>query len=83
MANNNDDIIIIAMLITLLAIKMVASSIFGDSINLIIILCLLDIDAFNWFLSDGDKPKKAISEPDIKPEPINKKIQDKKGVKKL
>ena len=73
----------IAILITLLAIKIVASSILGDSVNLIITLCLFDRDAFNWFLSDGDKPKKAISEPDIKPEPISRKTQDKKGVKKL
>ena len=73
---------IMAILITLLAIKIVASNIFGDSVNLIITLCLFKRDAFNWFLLDGDKPKKAISEPDIKPEPISKKIQDKKGVKK-
>ena len=73
----------IAILITLLAIKIVASSILGDSVNWIITLCLFNRDAFNLFLSDGDRPKKAISEPDIKPEPTSKKIQDKKGVKKL
>ena len=71
-----------AILITLLAIRIVASSILGDAVNLIITLCLFNRDDFNWFLSDGDRPKKAISEPDIKPEPISKKIQDKKGVKK-
>jgi len=80
--NINDDMIMIAILTTLLEIRIVANNNLGDSINLIINLCLCDDEAFNLFLSDGDKPKNAISEPEIKPEPINKKIQDKKGVKK-
>ena len=72
----------IAMLITLLEIRIVANNIFGDSINLTINLCFLDEDSFNLLLSEGDNPKNAISEPEINPEPINKKIQDNKGVKK-
>ena len=71
------------ILIKLLEINIVANNIFGDSINLIINLCLCSVESFNLFLSEGDNAKKAISEPEIKPEPINKKTQDKKGVKKL
>ena len=81
--NIKDDIIIIAILITLLEIRIVANNILGDSISLIISLWLRNDEALNLFLSDGDKPKNAISEPEIKPEPINKNRHDKKGVKKL
>ena len=63
--------------------RMVANNIFGDSINFSISLCFFAIESFNLFLSEGDKAKKAISEPEINPEPINSKIQDRKGVKKL
>ena len=73
----------IAIFITLFAISIVANNILGASINWIINLCLFNWDSFNWFLSDGDKEKKAISEPEINPEPINSNMQDKKGVKKL
>ena len=71
------------MLITLLAMRIVANNIFGASINLIISWCFLIDDSFILFLSVGDNPKKAISEPDISPEAINNTAQDKKGVKKL
>ena len=49
--------IIMAIFIILLAISIVASNNFGDAINLIITLCLFVEDAFNLFLSEGDKPK--------------------------
>ena len=81
--NNNDDMIIMAIFIILLAISIVASNNFGDAINLIITLCLFVEDAFNLFLSEGDKPKNAISDPEIKPDPINRKKQEIKGIRKL
>ena len=68
---------------TLLEINIVANNIFGASINRRMILCLCSEDSCNLFLSDGDKPKNAISEPEIKPDPINKNKQDRKGIKKL
>ena len=70
-----------AILIILLVINIVASSIFGESISFKINLCLLDDDSFNLLLWEGESEKKAISEPDTRPDPINKKIQDIKGVK--
>ncbi len=66
----------------LFAIRIVANNIFGDSINFNINLCFFDKESFNLFLSEGDKAKKAISEPEINPEPINRKIQDRRGVKR-
>ena len=69
--------------ITLLAINIVARSILGDSINLSINLCWCDPESFNLFLSEGDSAKKAISDPEINPEQINKNTQDRRGVKKL
>ena len=71
------------MLITLFEIKMVANSILGDSISSNIILCFFNLDSFKQFLSDGDKAKKAISDPDTKPDPTNRKRHDRNGVKKL
>ena len=44
---------------------------------------LLILEFFNLFLSVGDNEKKAISEPEISPEQINKIMHDIKGVKKL
>tara|TARA_B100001250_G_C19172864_1_gene517478 strand:- start:270 stop:482 length:213 start_codon:yes stop_codon:yes gene_type:complete len=70
-------------LITLLEINIVANNIFGDSINRRMILCFCSEDSCNLFLSDGDRPKNAISEPEIKPDPINKKKQERNGIKKL
>jgi len=72
-----------AILITLFEINIVANNILGESINWRIVLCFFNVDSFNKFLSDGDKEKKAISEPEIKPEPIKSKRHDTKGVKKL
>ena len=75
--------IIIAILITLLEISIVANNIFGDSISWIINLCLCCDDSFNLFLSEGDSPKNAISEPEIKPDPINNTTHDKRGANRL
>ena len=77
------EIIIIAIFIILFAIRIVANNIFGDSINFSINLCLFNVESFNLLLSEGDKAKKAISEPEINPETISRKTQDRKGVKKL
>ena len=74
---------IIVILITLLAINIVASSILGAPISLRINLCLWKPDSFNVFLFVGVNEKKAISEPEISPEQINNIIHDIKGVKKL
>ena len=73
----------IVILITLLAINIVASSIFGSSMSRSINWYLLILEFFNLFLSVGDNEKKAISEPEISPEQINKIMHDIKGVKKL
>jgi len=78
-----EEMIIIVILIRLLEINIVASNIFGDSISLRIRLCLLILDVSSFFLSVGVNEKNAISEPEIKPEEINNKIQEKKEVKKL
>ena len=83
LVNNNDEMIIIAIFITLLAISIVASNNLGDAINLIITLCLFFEDTFNLFLSEGDSPKNAISDPEIKPDPINRKKQEMRGIRKL
>ncbi len=73
----------IVMLITLLAINIVASSIFGAPMSRSINRCLLILESFNLLLSVGDNEKKAISEPEISPEQINNIMHDIKGVKKL
>ena len=73
----------IVILITLLAINIVASSIFGFSMSRRINWYLLILESFNLLLSVGDSEKKAISEPEISPEQINKIMHDIKGVKKL
>ena len=74
----NDDKIIIVIFITLFAISIVANSILGDSISLIINLCLRISDFSNLSLSVGDNEKNAISEPDTKPEQINNKTHNRK-----
>ena len=71
------------ILIRLLEISIVASNILGDSINLIINLCLFKGESFNLFLFVGVREKNAISDPEINPEQINNKTHDKRGVKKL
>ena len=73
----------IVILITLLAINIVASSIFGFSMSRRINWYLLILESFNLLLSVGDSEKKAISEPEISPEQINKIMHEIKGVKKL
>ena len=73
----------IVILITLFEINIVASSIFGFLINFRINLCRFTKDAFILLLSVGVKEKNAISEPEIKPEKINSKKHDKRGVSKL
>ena len=78
-----DDIIIIVILITLLAIKIVANNNSGLPINDIITLCWCSSDSFKLFLSEGVKEKNAISEPEIIPEQISKNTHDKRGSKKL
>ena len=67
----------------LLEIKIVANNILGESISFRIILWFFKLDSFKWFLFEGDKAKNAISEPEIKPEPINNNRHEKRGVKKL
>jgi len=73
----------IAILITLFEIRIVANSILGESIKWSISLCFFNVESLNWLLSEGDRAKNAISDPEIKPEPIKSKTQEKKGVKKL
>ena len=83
MLKSNDDIIIIAIFIKLLEIKIVANNILGSLINLRINLCFFESDSFSLFLSEGESAKNAISDPEIKPDPIKRKTHDKNGVKKL
>ena len=53
-----------------------ANNLSGDSINLIINLCFFKCESFNLFLSVGLNANNATSEPEIRPEQINKKIHD-------
>ena len=70
---------IIVIFIKLLVINIVASSIFGDSISLIISLCLWKLESFNLFLFVGVREKSATSELEINPEQNNKKTHDNNG----
>ena len=72
-----------AILIILFAISIVAKSLLGWLMSLIIKLCLVVPESFNLFLSEGESAKNAISEPETSPEPISKRTHVKKGVKKL
>ena len=56
--------------------RMVANNIFGDSINFSMSLCFFAIESFNLFLSFGLNANNATSEPEIRPEQINKTIHD-------
>ena len=79
----SEDRIIIVILIKLFAINIVANNFFGDLISWIINLCFFNLESFNLFLSVGVSENNATSDPEIKPEKINNRIQDKKGVKKI
>ena len=81
--NRIEESIIMVILITLFAIKIVASNNDGLLISFKIVLWEFKFDSFKLFLSDGVRAKKAISEPEINPEQKSKKTQDKSGSKKL
>jgi len=68
----NVEIITIATLIKLLAIKMVANSFLGFKSRCRILLLLADSSFFRLFLSAAEIEKKATSEPDIRAERIIK-----------